>query len=63
MALNVPTSKAETLATDLAKQKEETKPESTEELEDIANRCAGLPVVDVRSADEILGYDEHGLPG
>jgi hypothetical protein len=25
-------------------------------------RLAGLPVRDHRSADEILGYDEHGLP-
>jgi antitoxin VapB len=22
----------------------------------------GLPVIDHRSADEIVGYDEHGLP-
>jgi len=33
-----------------------------DELEDIAKHCAGLPVLDARSADEILGYDEHGLP-
>ncbi len=25
-------------------------------------RCAGLPVVDDRSADAILGYDDRGLP-
>lgn len=28
----------------------------------IAERVAALPVLDDRSADEILGYDEHGLP-
>lgn len=28
----------------------------------IAARIAGRPVVDPRSPDEILGYDEHGLP-
>jgi antitoxin VapB len=33
-----------------------------DELEDIAEHCASLPVLDPRSADEILGYDEHGLP-
>ncbi len=33
-----------------------------DELDDIATRCAGLPVRDRRSPDEILGYDEHGLP-
>jgi antitoxin VapB len=34
-----------------------------DELDEIAKRCAALPVVDARPADEILGYDEHGLPG
>jgi len=34
-----------------------------DELDDIALRCARLPVLDTRDADEILGYDEHGLPG
>ena len=33
-----------------------------DELEDIAKHCASLPVLDARSAEEILGYDEHGLP-
>jgi hypothetical protein len=31
-------------------------------LEAIAEHCANLPVLDARSADEILGYDERGLP-
>lgn len=34
-----------------------------DELEAIARQCAGLPVLDQRRADEILGYDERGLPG
>ena len=34
-----------------------------DELEEIARHCAGLPVLDHRLADEILGYDDHGLPG
>ena len=33
-----------------------------DELDDIARHCAGLPVKDSRTPDEILGYDEHGLP-
>ena len=33
-----------------------------EELLAIAKRCAALPDQDVRTADEILGYDAHGLP-
>ena len=33
-----------------------------DELRDIARRCAALPTLDDRPADEILGYDEQGLP-
>lgn len=32
------------------------------ELDAIALRCAALPVLDERSEEEILGYDEQGLP-
>ena len=34
-----------------------------ERLQEIADHCAGLPVVRERSEDDILGYDERGLPG
>jgi antitoxin VapB len=33
-----------------------------EELAAIRHRCAALPVIDDRSAEKILGYDERGLP-
>ncbi|MFV3782124.1 type II toxin-antitoxin system antitoxin VapB30 [Mycobacterium tuberculosis] len=33
-----------------------------DELAAIRHRCAALPVVDNRSAEAILGYDERGLP-
>jgi antitoxin VapB len=33
-----------------------------DELDRIALRCAALPLLDTRSDDEILGYDERGLP-
>jgi antitoxin VapB len=32
------------------------------ELRAIRERCAKLPIIDARSADEILGYDNDGLP-
>ena len=32
------------------------------ELDDIALHCASLPVLDDRRTDEVLGYDENGLP-
>ena len=32
------------------------------QLEEILLRVDQLPVLDSRSPDEILGYDEHGLP-
>ena len=33
-----------------------------QELLDIARHCSALPVLDDRSEDEILDYDEKGLP-
>jgi antitoxin VapB len=33
-----------------------------DELREIAQRCAQLPTLDDRSDEEILGYDERGLP-
>ena len=32
------------------------------ELNEIALRCASLPDRDTRSPEDIIGYDEHGLP-
>jgi len=43
-------------------RRERTRGRLADELEQIAEHCANLPVLDSRSADEILGYDEHGLP-
>ena len=33
-----------------------------DDLMEIGRHCASLPDYDDRSADEILGYDENGLP-
>jgi antitoxin VapB len=33
-----------------------------DELDEIALHCSTLPVLDRRRADEIMGYDENGLP-
>jgi len=33
-----------------------------DELREIARRCAALPTLDHRPADEILGYDDGGVP-
>ena len=33
-----------------------------EDLMAIGRRCAALPVLDDRPEDEILGYDEQGVP-
>ena len=32
------------------------------EIRRVQERLARLPVLDRRSADEIVGYDEHGVP-
>lgn len=37
-------------------------PRLEEELAAIRLRCSTLPVLDSRSAEEILGYDDRGLP-
>jgi antitoxin VapB len=33
-----------------------------DELDEIARQCARLPVKDSRPPEEILGYDERGVP-
>ena len=33
-----------------------------EDLRDIARRCAALPTLDDRTADDIIGYDAKGVP-
>jgi antitoxin VapB len=37
-------------------------PRLRDEIRAIRRRCAALPILDDRSADEILSYDEHGVP-
>ena len=37
-------------------------PSPADELDHIALHCANLPRRDKRSADQIIGYDETGLP-
>ena len=36
--------------------------ELEDELLAISQRCASLPDKDIRSPDDILGYDQYGLP-
>jgi len=43
-------------------RREKTRRRLADELEEIARHCAGLPVRDSRRPDEILGYDNEGLP-
>ena len=33
-----------------------------EDMREISERCAALPTLDESSEDEILGYDEDGIP-
>ncbi len=37
-------------------------PGVTERVRRLQEEIAALPVVDSRPAEEIIGYDEHGLP-
>lgn len=43
-------------------RRQHSKRRLADELDAIARHCADLPVIDARSPDEILGYDERGLP-
>lgn len=42
-------------------RRQKQKRRMADRLMEIANHCASLPVLDSRSAEEML-YDEHGLP-
>ena len=35
----------------------------SEEIMALSNRSAALPDLDTRSPEQIMGFDEHGLPG
>jgi hypothetical protein len=37
-------------------------PDTDTEREAIARHCASRPVLDARTPEAILGYDDHGLP-
>lgn len=41
---------------------EEDRKEMVRKAMEIAKECAALPDYDTRSPDEIIGYDENGLP-
>jgi len=43
-------------------RRERTKRRLADELEEIAEHCASLPILNDRRAEEILGFDEQGLP-
>lgn len=42
--------------------RDRTRPRLADRLDEIARYSARLPVLDPRPTDEILGYDDHGLP-
>jgi antitoxin VapB len=43
-------------------RRERAKRRLADELDAIARDCAALPIRDNRPADEILGYDDQGVP-
>jgi antitoxin VapB len=43
-------------------RREQDLEERRQAVMEVLERIWALPVVDKRSADEIIGYDEHGLP-
>jgi len=43
-------------------QRRQTARSLVDDLAEISLHCSRLPVRDARTPNEILGYDEHGLP-
>jgi antitoxin VapB len=43
-------------------RKRQNKDALLEETRAISHHCASLPVLDTRTDDEIMGWDENGLP-
>ena len=43
-------------------RKREDKEALLEDIRAICHHCASLPVLDNRTEDEIMGWDENGLP-
>jgi antitoxin VapB len=43
-------------------RKEQAIESLVEDVMEIGRHCAALPLLDARSADAIIGYDENGLP-
>jgi len=43
-------------------QRRNNKDALLEEIRAISHHCASLPLLDTRTEDEIMGWDENGLP-
>jgi antitoxin VapB len=43
-------------------RRERSRRSLADEVDVIARHCASLPILDPSQADEILGYDDQGLP-
>jgi antitoxin VapB len=46
----------------LARQRHHSRTPLKKQLHAIGKRCASLPDLDTRTADEILGYNQIGIP-
>jgi antitoxin VapB len=70
--MSIQSKEAEVLADELARETGETPAQAVvraleerlarEAIMEVSRRCSALPDLDTRSPDEILGYDEVGLP-
>jgi antitoxin VapB len=54
--------KAEAVGVSLRERKRLSGQDLIDRMTAISDRCAGLPVLDPRSPEEIIGYDEFGVP-
>jgi antitoxin VapB len=46
----------------LERERRHRRPDVVARIRRLADELAEIPTLDDRTADEIIGYDEHGLP-
>lgn len=60
--LNIKDAKTYELASESGRRQEETLTQAVERVVALGRNASSRPILDSRSPDEIIGYDELGIP-